>query len=35
MYCAPELFKVLMSSSQHASEQILLFSPFTDEDTEA
>ena len=35
MCCAPGLFKVLLSSSQHASEQILLFSSFTDEDTEA
>ena len=35
MCCAPGLFKVLVSSSQHASEQILLFSSFTDEDTEA
>ena len=35
MCCAPGLFKVLISSPQHASEQILLFLPFTDEDTEA
>ena len=35
MCCAPGLFKVLLSSSQQASEQILLFSSFTDEDTEA
>ena len=35
MCCAPGLFEVLISSPQHASEQILLFLPFTDEDTEA